>query len=86
METDINALIEKAEAFIKEDRYSEAIDAFAEAFILDPYNEKVNERIAFLWQRIIDGNYDFECPTAQTHPKVKSKECNRQHFVPTIEV
>ncbi len=50
---------------IKEDKYPQALQVLGEAYIISPNHKELLDCIAFLWQRISEGDYDLIPETAQ---------------------
>src|ERR1043165_621122 len=50
---------------IKADDYPRALQVLGEAYIMQPHDKELLNCIAFLWQRVSDGNYDLIPETAE---------------------
>lgn len=66
-EEKIKALLAEALQLMKADRYPEAYQVLAEAYVLDPNDELVQQGLVLIDERIQEGNYDFRPETAEQY-------------------
>jgi tetratricopeptide (TPR) repeat protein len=75
----------KAEELIHQDKYPDALLEYSVLFKENPKDLQNIERSIFLWNRILEGNYDFEPDTAEQYTMRGIAKFYKQEFDNSID-